>query len=96
MCALDVCGGIYQSVKRFSCVTFFFVTALFLFGCAGSWLLRRLLSSCGEWGLLFFAMCRLLSAEVLLLQSKGCGTRAAVVDARGLVFGAPRLRAQTQ
>ena len=45
---------------------------------------RRLFSSCGEWGLLFFAVPGLLIGWLLLLQSMGsrrtdfssCGTRA--------------------
>ena len=45
-----------------------FLLYVFLFGCAGSWLLRRLFSSCREWGLLIW--------RLLLLQSAGprvCG-----------------------
>ena len=36
------------------------------FGCAGSSLLLRLFSSCGEWQQLFVTMCRLLLAAASL------------------------------
>ena len=40
----------------------------YYFGCIGSWLLLcRLFSSCGEWGLLFAAVCRLLIAMASLV-----------------------------
>ena len=39
---------------------FFFLVILFIFGCAGSWSLLGLVSSCGKWGLLsLVAVCGL-------------------------------------
>ena len=40
---------------------------LFIFGFAGSLLLLRLFSSCGEWGLVFVTVRRLLTVVVLML-----------------------------
>ena len=51
---------------------------LFIFGCAGSLLLRGLFSSCGEWGLLFLAGRRLLITVASLLWSTGLDARASV------------------
>ena len=45
----------------------------FMFGSAGSLLLHRLFSSCGEWRLLFVTMCRLLIAVASLAWSTGLG-----------------------
>ena len=41
---------------------------LFIFGFAGSLLLLRLFSSCGEWGLVFVTVRRLLTVVVLMLR----------------------------
>ena len=54
-----------------------------IFGCAGSLLLQGLFSSCGEWGLLFVAVCKLL-----LLQSAGSSAQALHLGCTGLA--APR------
>ena len=48
------------------------------FGCAGSSLLLRLLSSCGEQGLLSSAVCRLPAVAAGLVQHGRSGTRASV------------------
>ena len=45
-----------------------FIYYLFIFGFAGSLLLLRLFSSCGEWGLVFGTVSRLLIMVVLLLR----------------------------
>ena len=39
----------------------------FIFGLAGSLLLQRLFSSCGDWGHSLIAVCGLLTAEASLL-----------------------------
>ena len=48
----------------------FWETYLFI-GCAGSLLLHRLFSSCGEWGLLFVAVLRLLICSGFSMRSMG-------------------------
>ena len=63
---------------------FFINVFIYIFGCVGSSLLHADFSSCGEWGLLFAAVRRLLVAVLLLLRSTGsrhtgfssCGTQA--------------------
>ena len=58
---------------------------LFIFGCVGSSLLCVVFSSCGEWGLLFAAVSRLLIAVAsLCCGAPALGARASVVVARGL------------
>ena len=58
---------------------------LFIFGCAGSSLLLGLFSHRGEWGLLFFAVCRL----VFVVASLGAEHR--LQGMRASVVAAPRL-----
>ena len=57
-----------------------------VFGCAGSLLLHTwAFSSCGERGLLFVAVCRLLIAVAsLCCRARALGAQAAVVAAHGL------------
>ena len=58
----------------------------FIFGCIGSLLLHAgFFSSCGEWGLLFVAVCGLLIAVAsLCCGARALGARASVVAAHGL------------
>ena len=48
-----------------------FIYLLFIFDCIGSSLLRVAFSSCGERGLLFVAVCRLLIAVASLVVEHG-------------------------
>ena len=48
---------------------FFFLIILLMCGCAKSSLLCRLFSTCGEHGLLFLAMCRLLIEVASLVEN---------------------------
>ena len=58
---------------------YLFLAALGLCCCAQAF------SSCGEWGLLFVAVCRLLIAVAFLcFGARAPGVRASVVVARGL------------
>ena len=57
---------------------------LFIFDCAGSLLLCRLFSSCGDWGLLFVAVCGLLFSVASLDAENGLsGVWASAVVALG-------------
>lgn len=51
------------------------LTVLFIFGYAGSSLLRRLFCSWGEWGLLFVAMYRLLIVVASFVAEQGLQAR---------------------
>ena len=58
---------------------FFFTFYLFIFGCAGSLLLHRFLSSCSKQGLLSLVVHKLLIAVaslVLELRLSSCGIQA--------------------
>ena len=46
---------------------YIFVVVVIFFDCAGSSLLRGLISCCGKWGLLFVAVHRLLTAVASLV-----------------------------
>ena len=48
-----------------------FIYLLFIFGCIGPLLLRAAFSCCGERGLLFIAVCRLLIAVASLVAELG-------------------------
>ena len=50
----------------------FFNMILFIFGCAGSWMLCGLFSGCSEWRLLLVAVCRLLVVVASLAVEQGC------------------------
>ena len=64
---------------------------LFIYGCAGSLGLCRFFSSCGEQGLLFIAVCRLLIAVTsLVVEHRLLGTRASVLRHIGSVVAAPK------
>ena len=58
----------------------FFLKSIY-FGCAESSLLCRFFSSCGERGLLFIAVCRLLVVASLVAEHELWGMRASVVVA---------------
>ena len=59
-------------IKRKQGVDFFVLfTHLFLFGCAGSWLLHGLSSSCGEQELLFLVVHGLLAVVASLVAEHG-------------------------
>ena len=64
---------------------FFFFNFIFLFLAAlGLRCCMRAFSVCGEWGLLFVALCGFLIAWLLLLRSTGSRRVGSVVVARGL------------
>ena len=63
---------------------------LYIFGCAGS-LLLRFFSSCGQQGLLFVAVLRLITAVASLLEKRLWGSWALVVVHVGSVVVVPRL-----
>ena len=74
-----------------------FICVLFILGCAGSSLLRRLSPGCGEQRLLFVAVCRLPIAVAFLVEEHGLqGTWASVVGARGPLGWFPGSRAQAR
>ena len=56
---------------KFFILNIFYI--LFIFGCAGSSLLRRLFSSCGQQGYSLVVVCRLPLAVASLLQGMACG-----------------------
>ena len=62
---------------------------LFIFSCAESLLLSGLFSSCGEWGLLFTAVHRLLILMASLVGYRSCGVRVWWLQLPG-----PRAQAQ--
>ena len=67
------------------CSGSFFLKSIY-FGCAESSLLCRFFSSCGERGLLFIAVCRLLVVASLVAEHELWGMRASVVVAHWLSF----------
>ena len=70
-------------------MSLFVYIILFIYGCAGSSLLHRLFSSCGEWELLFVAVWGLLTAVASLVAEHGFwGSQASVAAMRGLSSGA--------
>jgi len=52
-------------------ILFYFSKMYLVWGCGGSFGYMQTFSSCGEWGLLFGAMLKLLLRWLLLLQSMG-------------------------
>ena len=80
------CGLRVHKISFISSRTFFLKIILFIFACAGSWLLHGLFSSCGKQGLLFVAMHGLLIVGGLffVVEHRFQGTWASVVVARGL------------
>ena len=75
-------------------VTIVFLSEIFylcIFGCAGSLLLLRLLSSCGQQGLLFVAVLRLLTAVASLVEKRLWGSWALAAVHVGSVVVVPRL-----
>ena len=64
---------------------------LFIFGCAGSLLLLRFFSSCGQQGLLFVAVLRLVIVVASLVEKRPWGSRALVVVRVGSAVVVPRL-----
>ena len=65
---------------------------LFVFDCAGSWLLLRLFSSCSEWSTLV-AMSRLLLLQSMSSRHMGFGSlRAPGLQRAGLMVVVPGLR----
>ena len=72
-------------------VFLFKIFYLYIFGCAGSLLLLRFFSSCGQQGLLFVAELRLIIAVASLLEKRLGGSWALVVVHVGSVVVVPRL-----
>ena len=67
------------------CLLSFLNVDVFTFGCAGSSLLHRLLSSCGELGLLHSVVCELLIAGASLVAALRLGAaQASVLEGCGL------------
>ena len=58
-------------MRKFYYFLFFNLFYSFIFGCVGSLLLRMAFSSCGEWELLFVAVCGLLTAVASLVAEHG-------------------------
>ena len=68
------------------CLLSFLNVDVFTFGCAGSSLLRSLLSSCGELGLLHSVVCELLVAGAsLVAELRLWATQASVLEGCGSV-----------
>ena len=78
-------GTLKDSLTLPICLLSFLNVDVFTFGCAGSSLLRSLLSSCGELGLLHSVVCELLVAGAsLVAELRLWATQASVLEGCGL------------